>query len=95
MLRLECPWCGRRDESEFVFGGEAHLVRPPLEVDDRTWTDYLFFRDNPLGWHAERWRHARGCGQWFNLRRHTLTHQVVAVYPMASAPPPRGDEEGG
>lgn len=95
MLRIPCPHCGVRDENEFAFGGEAHLERPPLEATDAEWTRYLFVRDNPLGVHAERWRHARGCGQWFNLQRHTLTHEIVAVYPNGAAPPPRPRGEGG
>jgi heterotetrameric sarcosine oxidase delta subunit len=93
MLRISCPWCGPRDEGEFAFGGEAHLERPSLEATDAEWTAYLFLRTNPLGVHAERWRHARGCGQWFNVRRHTMTHEILAVYPMGSAPPP--DEGSG
>ena len=28
MLRLECPICGLRDETEFVYGGDATIVRP-------------------------------------------------------------------
>ena len=93
MLRIPCPWCGPRDETEFAFGGEAHLDRPPLGSSDEEWTAYLFLRGNPLGAHAERWRHARGCGQWFNLRRHTLTHEILAVYPMGSPAPGDGDRE--
>ena len=93
MLRISCPWCGPRDEAEFAFGGEAHIERPALEATDAEWTGYLFLRANPLGVQAERWRHARGCGQWFNVRRHTLTHEILAVYPMGSAPPI--DERGG
>jgi heterotetrameric sarcosine oxidase delta subunit len=93
MLRIPCPWCGPRDENEFAFGGEAHVERPPLEATDAEWTDYLFLRTNPLGVHAERWRHARGCGQWFNLRRHTLTHEILEVYPMGSAAPPDAEEK--
>jgi len=93
MLRIGCPHCGVRDENEFAFGGEAHLDRPPLESSDAEWTRYLFFRRNPLGVHAERWRHARGCGQWFNLLRHTMTHEVLAVYRMGDPPPATGDEE--
>ncbi len=87
MLRLPCPWCGVRDEVEFSYGGEAHVDRPPLAASDAVWTEYLFLRTNPLGVHAERWRHARGCGQWFNVQRHTLTHEVLAVYPTGSPPP--------
>ena len=28
MLYIQCPWCGWRDESEFGYGGEAHIERP-------------------------------------------------------------------
>ena len=28
MLRIECPWCGTRDEPEFAYGGESHISRP-------------------------------------------------------------------
>jgi heterotetrameric sarcosine oxidase delta subunit len=86
MLRINCPYCGPRDESEFAFGGEAHVDRPPFEATDAEWTAYLFTTGNVCGVQAERWRHARGCGQWFNLQRHTATHEIVAVYPMGSAP---------
>lgn len=80
MMQIDCPFCGRRDETEFNYGGEAHLTRPALDVDDARWAEYLFFRNNVKGVHAERWRHARGCGQWFNAVRNTATHQFLAVY---------------
>ncbi len=38
----------------------------------------------------ERWVHAVGCRQWFNLARSTVTHEILAVYPMG-APAPRLD----
>ena len=28
MLLITCPWCGARDQSEFSYGGEAHIPRP-------------------------------------------------------------------
>ncbi|HZF26246.1 MAG TPA: sarcosine oxidase subunit delta, partial [Steroidobacteraceae bacterium] len=56
--------------------------------DDRTWTEYLFFRDNTKGVHAERWRHSRGCGQWFNALRDTATHRFLAVYRLTDERPP-------
>ncbi|MBV9344560.1 MAG: sarcosine oxidase subunit delta [Gammaproteobacteria bacterium] len=90
MMQLPCPWCGVRDESEFVCGGASHIVRPGLSASDAEWGSYLFFRDNPKGPLRERWRHAYGCGQWFNLMRDTLTHQVLSVYPMAEPPPAGG-----
>jgi len=82
MLRLNCPWCGSRDELEFSFGGESHLTRPMLDASDQEWTDYLFNRDNPKGNHLERWRHSYGCGQWFNIARDTVTHEIHSVYKM-------------
>jgi sarcosine oxidase subunit delta len=87
MLRIPCPCCGVRDETEFVFGGPAHVTRPSPDVDDVTWTKYLFMRENPVGIHYERWLHAYGCGLWFNVARNTMTHELLRVYAMGDAPP--------
>ena len=87
MLRIPCPWCGIRDETEFRFGGEAHVERPGLEVSDAAWADYLFNRENPKGLHYERWCHVYGCSQWFNVVRDTVTHEIHAVYEMGEPRP--------
>jgi sarcosine oxidase, subunit delta len=87
MMQLPCPDCGPRDESEFSCGGTTHISRPDLNASDVAWGEYLFFRDNPKGVHFERWRHTYGCGSWFNLARHTVTHRVLAVYRMSESPP--------
>lgn len=87
MLRISCPWCGGRDEVEFRFGGEAHVARPDLGVDDIGWSNYLFFRSNPKGLHYERWCHSFGCGQWLNVIRDTVTHEIHATYLMGEAKP--------
>jgi sarcosine oxidase, subunit delta len=89
MLLLDCPWCGPRDEEEFTCGGQSHITRPapPVAVDDEEWAQYLFFRNNPKGIEHERWCHRYGCGQWFNLVRHTVTHEIVASYRMADPKP--------
>lgn len=87
MLRIPCPWCGVRDETEFRFGGEAHVERPDLEVSDAAWADYLFNRENPKGLHYERWCHVYGCSQWFNVVRDTVTHEIHTVYEMGEAKP--------
>ncbi len=87
MMQLTCPWCGVRDEPEFVYGGTTHIVRPALDASNQTWGEYLFFRDNPKGLHHERWRHAYGCGQWFNVARNTITHAVQSVYGMSESAP--------
>ena len=92
MLRIACPYCGVRDEPEFTFGGPSHVTRPALTVDDLTWTQYLFARDNPAGTHFERWCHVYGCGRWFNMARDTLTHEILAIYPMGAARPARAGD---
>jgi sarcosine oxidase subunit delta len=87
MLRIPCPYCSIRDETEFVFGGPSHIARPSSEVDNETWTKYLFYRENPIGIHYERWLHAYGCGRWFNIARDTTTHEILSVYDMSVAKP--------
>ncbi len=87
MMQLTCPWCGVRDEPEFIYGGTTHIARPSAAASDQEWGEYLFFRDNPKGVHHERWRHVYGCGQWFNVVRNTVTHEVRSVYGIAESPP--------
>ena len=82
MLLLTCPWCGPKDETEFSYGGQAHVAHPstPADLTDQEWAEFLFFRDNPKGPFAERWVHSTGCRRWFNAVRDTRTYQVLAVY---------------
>ena len=89
MLSIPCPWCGARDETEFSYGGEAHIVRPvkPAAMSDDQWADHLFMRTNPKGKHLERWVHSQGCRRWFNVERHTVSHEITAVYYMGKPPP--------
>ena len=87
MLIIPCPYCGPRAESEFAYGGEAHIARPDPSADDAAWAGRLFLKDNPKGWTRERWRHAVGCGRWFNLCRDTSTNRVGGAYEMGEAPP--------
>jgi sarcosine oxidase subunit delta len=87
MMQIPCPWCGPRDEAEFVCGGQTHIARPPLESSDADWGRYLFERDNPKGLHFERWLHRMGCQQWFNVARDTVTHEIKAVYRMTDRKP--------
>jgi sarcosine oxidase delta subunit len=44
-------------------------------------------RDNPKGIHYEHWLHAYGCGRRFNVARHTVTHEILAVYRMGDRKP--------
>ncbi len=89
MLQITCPWCGPRNETEFSFGGESHIIRPvrPESISDRDWSDYQFLRENPKGTHYERWQHRFGCRQWINVARDTLSHEIYSVYPMGDPKP--------
>ena len=94
MLLIECPYCGPRDETEFHAGGEAHIARPeqPDALTDAEWADYLFMRKNTKGWFSERWVHAAGCRRWFNVERHTVTHEIRRTYQMAAAAPTTAED---
>jgi heterotetrameric sarcosine oxidase delta subunit len=89
MLLIPCPYCGPREETEFAYGGEAHIARPsePETLSDAEWGDYVFMRTNPKGAHYERWNHAHGCRRWFNMMRHTVSHQILAVYKVGDPKP--------
>jgi sarcosine oxidase, subunit delta len=91
MLLITCPYCGPRAEIEFNYGGEAHIARPadPMSLDDEAWARFLYQRSNPKGMHAERWRHAHGCGRFFNALRDTISDFIVTTYPAGEAPPAR------
>jgi sarcosine oxidase subunit delta len=77
MIRIPCPICGLRPETEFTYGGDASQPRPS---DDDTsleaWVAWVFERDNPRGAHLEHWHHVQGCRQWLTVERDTLTHAV-------------------
>ncbi|MGW7425309.1 sarcosine oxidase subunit delta family protein [Streptomyces sp. NPDC054813] len=90
MLLIPCPWCGPRDESEFHYGGQAHVPYPetPASLTDEEWARYLFFRANPKGPFAERWNHTAGCRRWFNAVRDTSTNEILTVYRPGETPPP-------
>ncbi|UWQ90337.1 sarcosine oxidase subunit delta [Aliisedimentitalea scapharcae] len=78
MLKITCPFCGPRTESEFIFGGPVGADRPdPNAVSDAQWVEYLTIVPNPLGPVQERWWHARGCGEWLTIWRDTRTHDIV------------------
>ncbi len=89
MLLIECPWCGKRDQTEFSYHGEAHITRPadPDALSEEEWGDYVFFRKNTKGIHHERWAHAHGCRRWFVVIRNTLSDHIYASYRPGEAPP--------
>ena len=87
MLLIECPWCGQCEQSEFQYGGEAHLNRATADSNDAELSAFLFLRSNIRGDTAERWFHAAGCRRWFNARRNTVDDRFICTYkPGLSAP---------
>ena len=78
MLEIKCPYCGKRSQNEFSYGGDATIKRPELgsEVSDKVWDDFIYNRKNPKGEHAELWHHVAGCRQWFKVLRDTATHEI-------------------
>ena len=95
MFIINCPYCGPRDQSEFSYGGQAHISRPTNgeDLSDQEWAEFVFIRDNTKGLFAERWNHSAGCRKWFNVLRDTATDQIYAVYKM-DEPRPEIDAPG-
>ena len=80
MIRINCPFCGERDHSEFTYSGDASKARPAHDSTDMEgWLDYVYLRANPKGVHTEFWHHVHGCRQWRVVERDTTTHEVSNV----------------
>lgn len=88
MQLFSCPFCGLRDETEFVFGAEAGKTRPEsaAEVSAGAWSRYLYFGDNPKGATREIWLHVT-CGEFFAMERDSVSHAVAGSHSL------RGGEE--
>jgi heterotetrameric sarcosine oxidase delta subunit len=95
MLLIDCPWCGPRDEKEFLWGGEnpsAANRQVHIAADDAL-ADELYYRRNICGPTTERWVHWAGCRQWLAVVRDTATHKIMDVAPLG-APAPPADRAG-
>jgi sarcosine oxidase subunit delta len=79
MLRINCPWCGLRDEIEFRYRGDAQAQRPAASAGPNAFTAYVYERSNRRDWHIEWWLHVGGCRRLLKIERHTLTHEIRAV----------------
>lgn len=84
MMLINCPHCGPRNETEFHYGGQAHVAYPadPYALTDQEWARYLFYRKNPKGAFAERWVHSLGCRKWFNAVRDTTTYEFLPAQDL-------------
>ncbi|MEM7424351.1 MAG: sarcosine oxidase subunit delta [Pseudomonadota bacterium] len=79
MIRIDCPFCGVRDHTEFSYEGDATVTYPALDASEEAWFEAVFLRDNPRGPHREYWRHVFGCGAFLEVERDTLTHEITSV----------------
>lgn len=79
MIRIDCPFCGQRDHSEFTYGGDASIVYPALDASAEEWHDALFLRENIRGVQHETWQHVHGCRMWLVVERDTVTHEIHSV----------------
>ena len=86
MQLIACPWCGPREETEFHYGGQAHVAYPadPQRADRRASGPTTCSSATTPRAFAERWSHSAGCRRWFNAVRDTATHRFHGVYRPAS-----------
>lgn len=82
MIRIVCPHCGLRDQTEFLYGGDATVSRPADDAPLDAWNDYVYTRENPRGLHIELWQHTAGCREWIKVLRDVTTHEIVATGVM-------------
>ena len=79
MIRINCPYCGERDHSEFTYGGDGSIKYPALNDSEQKWTEAIFFRKNIFGKQLETWHHTSGCRMWLEVERSTQTHEIFSV----------------
>lgn len=83
MILIHCPYCGPREETEFLYGGES-IVRPlePSAETDDNWARYLHTRANNADTVSEQWWHSQGCQMWLWVKRNRTTHVIDSVRPF-------------
>lgn len=79
MIRINCPFCGERDHSEFTYGVDGSIVYPSLDSSIEDWVKAIFFRRNIYGMQIETWHHTSGCRMWLKVERDTKTHEIKSV----------------
>ena len=80
MFLIPCPFCGERPHTDFVYGGDANVPRPSLDLQDPAIdAAAVYQRPNPCGPHREYWHHRNGCRQWLCVERDTATHAITSA----------------
>ena len=49
MLEIRCPYCGKRSQNEFSYGGDGNIKRPTLgeEINTKDWHVSILKDDQP------------------------------------------------
>ena len=44
MLEIKCPYCSKRSQNEFSYGGDGTIKRPTLgeEISTKDWDDFVY-----------------------------------------------------
>ncbi len=80
MKLMRCPLNGRRNISEFRYGGEVVPHPDASACTDAQWADYVFMEENSAGMVREWWCHVAS-GYWFIAERNTVTDEIERTYP--------------
>ena len=76
------PLLGPRDISEFVYLGDASLLKRPTwdsnKSEEKLYED-LYLRNNVAGIHKELWFHQHGDRSWLVVTRNTISHEITKV----------------
>ncbi len=80
-MRINCPYCGERSLDEFVYHGDASVMRPDPSAPNAADAFYVYGyeRANAAGPHQELWYHSAGCHAWLAVSRDTRTHEITSV----------------
>ena len=76
------PLLGPRDMSEFIYYGDASLLKRPRWNDknaEDNFYKYLYLRKNVAGIHKELWFHQQGDRSWLIATRNTKNHEILKV----------------
>lgn len=81
MKIMPCPLNGKRNISEFSYGGEVK-TRPLPGAGAVMVADYLFLKDNRAGVTREWWCHLP-TSYWFIVERDLVSDRILRTYPAA------------
>ena len=76
------PLLGPRDISEFVYLGDASLLKRPSwdgNKSEEKFYGWLYLIGNVAGIHKELWFHQYGDRSWLIVTRNTISHEITKV----------------